>query len=420
MKGAHDAFYVVNLNQVRNKYVEWCRELPRVHPFYAVKCNPDEKILTTLANLGCHFDCASQAEMKAVFRAGASPERIIYANPCKQISHLQWAHHHKVHTMTFDNAEELNKIQMIDPNANLLLRILVDDSSAQCPLGQKFGASLDSVPQLLRDAMALHLNVTGISFHVGSGCRDAKAYADAVQLARQAFDIAYDLHQPLSVLDIGGGFPGNDATSHVSFHSIAQALNHALDRYFPASSGVDIIAEPGRFFAASSQTLATNVIGRKMLPISSSFGTTTSSLSSPGFSTRQIQTTTRVPSFMYYVNDGLYGSFNCIMYDHAQVSARALDVVPGTPEYRSSIWGPTCDGLDCILRDVSLPQLGVGDWIYFPDMGAYTSAASSHFNGFTPPEKCYVQQDNDDVHDEFDDEYDDDDDEEEQEQEEMC
>jgi hypothetical protein len=58
--------------------------------------------------------------------------------------------------------------------------------------------------------------------------------------------------------------------------------------------------------------------------------------------------------------------------------------------YTSTIFGPTCDSIDVISRSVLLPKLSIGDWLYFNNMGAYTMAAASSFNGFTPTEKFYV------------------------------
>lgn len=96
-------------------------------------------------------------------------------------------------------------------------------------------------------------------------------------------------------------------------------------------------------------------------------------------------------TFMYYVNDGVYGSFNCILYDHAHVKA-LLQKRPKPDEkyYSSSIWGPTCDGLDRIVERCNLPEMHVGDWMLFENMGAYTVAAASTFNGFQRPNIYYV------------------------------
>lgn len=94
---------------------------------------------------------------------------------------------------------------------------------------------------------------------------------------------------------------------------------------------------------------------------------------------------------MYYVNDGVYGSFNCILYDHAHVKP-LLQKRPKPDEkyYSTSIWGPTCDGLDRIVERCDLPEIHVGDWMLFENMGAYTVAAASTFNGFQRPTIYYV------------------------------
>jgi len=96
---------------------------------------------------------------------------------------------------------------------------------------------------------------------------------------------------------------------------------------------------------------------------------------------------------MYYVNDGVYGSFNCLLYDHAEVEATIPSVCGrGGMMFRSSVWGPTCDGLDRILEEVMLPELEDGDWIYFKDMGSYTLAAGSCFNGIPRPRVYYIAE----------------------------
>lgn len=122
--------------------------------------------------------------------------------------------------------------------------------------------------------------------------------------------------------------------------------------------------------------------------------------------------------YAYYVNDGVYSAFNNIMFDHAICRPRVLrqaakvtgktnaegfltlDMQDGTDEdskgseanqlYASTVFGPTCDSIDVIARSVLLPKLEIGDWLYFTNMGAYTSAAASTFNGFEVSEKFYV------------------------------
>lgn len=119
-------------------------------------------VVKLLASLQCGFDCASKSEIQQVLDLGVDPSRIIYANPCKQASFVRFAAQHNVARMTFDNAEELAKIKRLYPGAELLLRILTDDSNSLCQLGLKFGAPLENVPHLLQTAKDLELNVVGV------------------------------------------------------------------------------------------------------------------------------------------------------------------------------------------------------------------------------------------------------------------
>lgn len=379
--GTTDAFFVVDTSAVARRFALWRALLPRVRPYYAVKCNPDAQLVHTLARLGAGFDCASKAEIRAVLGAGSAPEDVIYANPCKQGSHVAYARAKGVHTMTFDSADEVRKVHALHPDARLVLRLYVDDSKAICRLGTKFGAMLHDVPEILRAARDVGAHVEGVSFHVGSGCYSVEAYESAVRRARAAFDMGADAGYQFSLLDVGGGFPGTDHGA-MTIAECAKALGKALDQHFPAHSGVRVISEPGRFFAAASHTLAVNVIGRKLAP--------TNDITGAGAAGADGQ-----PNYMYFVNDGLYGSFNCVVYDHPTLhpiviadEAQSRAGAP-LPMFPASLWGPTCDGMDCIMKEVRMPLMDIGQWILFPNMGAYTCAAGSDFNGFEQPQKIY-------------------------------
>jgi len=375
-----DAFFVGDLGDVVRKYKQWMSKMPRVTPFYAVKCNDDSAVLAVLAQLGTGFDCASKAEIQKVMDLKVSPDRIIYANPCKQSSHIRYAAKHHVQMMTFDNATELLKIKSAHPDAKLVIRIAPPDGTkAQCQLGMKFGCDLKAVPKLLKMAMELELSVIGVSFHVGSGCYDSTAYLAAVCAARTVFDMGEKQGFHFNLLDIGGGFPGQK-TAKITFDEICSVLGPALDMYFPESMGVNIISEPGRYFVASAFILAVNIIAKRAVA------------RDPQFADDRELTADDDPSFMYYVNDGVYGSFNCLMYDHATVEPNLFEDHSGSTTFESSIWGPTCDGLDCIIKAVELPELQQGDWFYFKDMGAYTMAAASNFNGMPKPRCYYIMQ----------------------------
>ncbi|CAJ0763632.1 6047_t:CDS:2 [Entrophospora sp. SA101] len=300
-----------------------------------------------VADLGTGFDCASKSEIQTILDLGVDPSRIIYANPCKQASFIRFASEHKVKMMTFDNVEELYKIKNFFPDAQLVLRILTDDSKSLCKLGLKFGASLDSVELLLQTAKDLDLNVIGVSFHVGSGCYDENAFVDAVYRAKYVFDKALNYGFNFTLLDVGGGF------SHV--HQ-SVTLSSAIDRHFPVETNVRIIAEPGRYYVAAAFTIATHIIARRAIT-----------------GNQNVQPKVLVKDKVF-----VFGK------DFSE-----------EPHFDCSIWGPTCDSIDCVKKKGNLPKLLQGDWLYFEEMGAYTVCAASKFNGFRKSTIEYTTTDTD-------------------------
>ncbi|GMH41891.1 hypothetical protein BSKO_09801 [Bryopsis sp. KO-2023] len=355
-----DTFYVFDLSLVRRLFTAWMDMMPRVKPFYAVKCNPDAAMITLLSSLGSGFDCASEEEVQLLLSLGVSPERIIFASACKRPRDIRAAKATGVNLTTFDTKSELQKLKRHYPECNLVLRIRADDPDARCPLGNKYGAEIEEVEGLLTLAKELEMGVIGISFHVGSGGTKAAAFTEAIRLARTCFDQALALGFNMQILDIGGGFSGGQVPK-TDLDGVPDAVNRALDIHFPVASGVKIIAEPGRYFAEAAATLATNVYGR-----------------------RERQDELGNVTRDYWITDGLYGSFNCIPYDHATVVPRVMQMVGGhrEREFVSTLFGPTCDGLDTVITNCPLPELEMGDWVVFSNMGAYTLAGASNFNGF--------------------------------------
>lgn len=546
-----------------------------------MKCNPDPVVVKTLAILGCNFDCASRNEIRLVQELSKDLPRkpeIIYANPCKARAHLIEAVCKGVKMVTFDNVMEVEKCAAVSKKIELIMRIITDDRGSQCRLSSKFGAPRQKWRPLLAAAKKHGLSVVGVSFHVGSGCRDATRYELAIKDAREIFDIAErEFGMKMKILDIGGGFPGethsmwnpaveldeeaeNDKQEgkpneveeeedrFMFFTEIAEQVAPIVDKLFPVESGVRVIGEPGRYFVAASATLCcsvvavrNNVVDANVEPepiddseaaaalsemtreeektlvhhrraSSGKFGfvedfvfqsiqesmedysklfasqqltqqevdvyTDKLDLYEEGFESAldmlgppdEEQKTTKhhtvegmaynlvaeaaeldeepqEPSalltlaaageaaingvmmqavadsaplqddYAYYINDGVYGAFNNIMFDHASVRPRVLRITEEAPGYKlkngfkrldsdneessddetprrelfaSTVFGPTCDSIDVVARSVLLPKLKVGDFMYMNNMGAYTMAASSAFNGFTPTEKFYV------------------------------
>uniref|UniRef100_A0A0D3FS81 Orn/DAP/Arg decarboxylase 2 N-terminal domain-containing protein n=1 Tax=Oryza barthii TaxID=65489 RepID=A0A0D3FS81_9ORYZ len=85
----------------------------------------------------------------------------------------------------------------------------------------------------------------------------------------------------------------------------------------------------------------------------------------------------------YWIDDGVYGSLNCILLDSYLPRPRPLaGARPGEETHASTVFGPTCDSINTVVTGYQLPEMSVDDWLVFDDMGAYTTAAGSSFNGF--------------------------------------
>lgn len=417
---AEKAFFVADLGQVYRQHQRWKSCLPEIQPFYglfflsiilccsyfnitfptAVKCNPDPYVLRLLAALGTGFDCASNNEISQVLDIGGmDPSKIIFANPCKAVSFVRNAAKRGVDTMTFDNADELYKIARAHPRANCVIRILTDDSKSLCAFGIKFGAPLLTVPGLLAKAKELNLDVIGVSFHVGSGCYDPSVYMDAIMRARAVFDMGKEVGYAFKLLDVGGGFEDS------LFEQAATVLKQAIDRHFPDRDGLKIIAEPGRFYVSKAFRLATNIIARRAplsnVPYPQDQGESVSDdpvvMCTFIISLPSICISKGFPRILDYINDGVYGAFNCILFDHQVVHPYVLSLngsfhISATEvTHTSSVWGPTCDSIDCVSPTTELPRaLQVGDWLGFDNMGAYTICAASQFNGFEVSNVIYT------------------------------
>lgn len=375
---SEDPFLIVNLGEIIRQYQKWNTHLPYIKPYYAVKCNPDLVILNLLYNLGCHFDCASKNEISKIINLGAHPDRIIFANPCKMISQIKYARAHDVDLVVFDDENELYKIKMFHSNARLVLRIKTDDSNSLCKFNCKFGADLEDVENLLKLAKGLGLHVVGISFHVGSGCRNKNQYKTAIENCHKVYNIAKELDIHFELIDIGGGFPGYDSKEdQITFDEIAEVLNQTIKQYFYDQENdkyiVEFIAEPGRFMVASSHTLVLSIINKKI----------------------RINKESNEKEIIYYVNDSIYSTLNNIIHDHFVISNENLFPFNERNEkkYKSTIFGPTCDSLDKITDNIMLPDLLCGEYLYIENLGAYTTAVNYEnelFNGFNKPSIHYI------------------------------
>jgi ornithine decarboxylase len=285
-------------------------------------------------------------------------DKIIYANPIKAIETLQQLDPYKP-LVTYDNHEEVIKIARYAPHSGLVLRLRVPNTGSMVELSSKFGALPGEAVDLMAFAQNNKLVVEGLSFHVGSQCTNPQNYVQALHLAASIFAEAKSRGFDLKLLDIGGGFPAHYDDTVPAFRNLARTINAELERLFP--SPIEILAEPGRFLVASACTAVAKIIGKAV----------------------------RGGKLCYYLDDGVYHTFSGVIFDHCHYHLKSFKK---GPTQLCSVFGPTCDALDTISLAEQLPDLDLGEFLYSENIGAYSAASSTHFNGFPPAKVIHINQ----------------------------
>ena len=360
--------FVVDHAELRKNYRLFRKHFPRVQIYYAVKVNSDPAIVKTIYELGGSFDVASMQEFHTVYenikglpakaRQDFIWDKVIYANPIKPVETLQELDRYKP-LVTYDNHEEVKKIAKHAPHAGLALRLRVPNTGSMVELSSKFGALPGEAVDLITFAHEQGLVVEGLSFHVGSQCTNPQNFIQAIHLSAGVFAEAKSRGFNLKLLDIGGGFPAAYDATVPKFSALAKKINHELDRLFRPE--IEILAEPGRFLVASAGNAVSKIIGKAI----------------------------RNEKMSYYVDDGVYHTYSGVIFDHCTYHLQSFKK---GPTQICAVFGPTCDALDTISLAEQLPELEIGEYLYSENIGAYSAASSTHFNGFPPAKVVHVNE----------------------------
>ncbi|MCX8109550.1 MAG: type III PLP-dependent enzyme [Verrucomicrobiae bacterium] len=357
---------VVDHSVLRRNYNTFRRYFPKVQVYYAVKANPDPAIVRTLYLEGSSFDVASWTEFQLVYenirhlparqRQDFIWDKIIYANPIKPRETLQKLDPYKP-LVTYDNIEELRKIRRFAPHAGLVLRLRVPNTGSMVELSSKFGCDPGDAVDLIQAAFDMKLVVEGLSFHVGSQCTNPLNFVQALNMASAVMNEARSRGYNIRILDIGGGFPARYHEDIKPIGELARKINAEIERLFPGD--IEIIAEPGRFIVASAVWAVARVIGKAR----------------------------RDGKTCYYIDDSVYHTYSGIIFDHCSYRIKAFK---GGRRSICAVFGQTCDGLDTISLAEELPDMELEDLVYSENIGAYSSASATNFNGFPPARTIHV------------------------------
>jgi ornithine decarboxylase len=338
---------MIDCDVVRSQYQALAAALPGVELHYALKPLPERCVVETLRDLGASFDLATSGEVELVRRSGVDPKRCIHTHPIKRDADIRDAIRFGVRTFVADNPDELGKFVRHRARCEVLLRVAFRNAAAKADLSRKFGCDPDSVPALLDLARRLGVRVVGLSFHVGSQSPTPEMHVEAIERCSRLIRQARADGHALSVLDIGGGFPADYRPPFVPIAEFCAPIRSALAQLPP---GTRLLAEPGRFIVASAGTCLSTVVGRAL----------------------------RDGAWWFYLDDGLYGSYNGHVFDHVDYDIQPLR--DDGSRVTAVLAGPTCDSIDVVKEGIQLPMLEIGDVIVGKMMGAYTSSSATDFN----------------------------------------
>jgi ornithine decarboxylase len=351
--------FIIDHDVIRRNYRTFKEHLPRVQCYYAVKANSNQEIIKTLFREGASFDVASYNEFMQIykyvrhFREKDKDfyiwDKIIFSNTIKDKQTLRKIRRYRP-LVTFDSKDELKKIRENCDTAGLVLRLKVPDTGSQVEMGSKFGAEPGAAYNLIKQAFDWGLVVEGLSFHVGSQCTNFDNYTSALAITSAIFNDCRKKGYGLKIVDIGGGFPVPYDPQVPRFGKLARIISSECKRLFPHD--IEIIAEPGRFMVATAAVLISEIIGKAR----------------------------RDEKVFYHINDGVYHTFSGVVYDHWIPNFQSFK--RGIKEV-CAVVGPTCDSFDKISLSEQLPgNLEIGDCLYTENIGAYSIASSTKFNGF--------------------------------------
>jgi ornithine decarboxylase len=345
-------FLILDNAIVREKARRFRTAMPRVRPHYAVKANPDRRVLKTLMQEGCSFEIASIAELDMLLAIGANVAEVFYSNPMKSRQSIAYAAAKGVGWFVVDSVDELRRVHEIKSDARMYLRVATPNIGSDWPLSGKFGAGASETREIIATAAKLGADLAGVTFHVGSQCRNPENWRVGIEKARTLFDAMTKAGLKPRMLDIGGGFPVRHVKPIPSIEVIGEVVNEAL-KAFPEE--VRVVAEPGRYMVSDAAYFVCRVLG----------------------------TATRGGKRWMHWDAGLFGG----VIETTEGLKYRIRTERSGPDIPWHVAGPTCDSVDVILRDEPMPSdLQEGDFIYLRNAGAYTTAYASEFNGFPLPE----------------------------------
>ncbi|MEW5979551.1 MAG: diaminopimelate decarboxylase [Acidobacteriota bacterium] len=338
---------------------------------YAVKANSNLSILKLFHDLGSGFDIVSGGELFRVRQVESDPQKIVFSGVGKRISEIDYGLKTNILLFNVESWGELEVIQARAKSLNQTARIAfrinpnVDPQTHRhiaTGLGEhKFGVPAEETISLYQQARTLsHVEITGISCHVGSQLTSLAPFVDAAQKILTLVRELEALGIALKYIDLGGGLGVRYRDeSPPTRRDYAQTLAGCLE-----GSGKVLILEPGRTLAADAGVLLTEVLYLKK--------------------SQERQFVIVDAGMNDLIRPGLYDAFHEIRpVEQTTAPSMAADVV-----------GPVCETTDFLARQRDLPAVAPGALLAIMDAGAYGFSLSSNYNSRPRPAEVLVHSGN--------------------------
>jgi diaminopimelate decarboxylase len=324
----------------------------------AVKANSSRAVMAAFAALGSGADIVSGGEMQRALAAGIEAGKMVYSGVGKTEAEIKAALEAGILMFNVESAHELQLINRVatalNQKAPIALRVNPDVDANTHPkittglLNNKFGLAPDEALAQYRAALSMdHIELQGVSCHIGSQLTDLPPFADACARMVELVGRLRAIGVHLQYFDIGGGLGiSYDRETPPSFSQYAQTIT-AQTRELK----MRLILEPGRSLVGNAGVLLTKVLFSKTNPI---------------------KTFVVVDAAM---NDLIRPSF----YD-AYHEIKPLRLSAGSERQIVDVVGPICESGDFLARGRALPPLRPGDYLALLSAGAYGFSMSSNYN----------------------------------------
>jgi len=334
--------------KLKENYTSLKTSLPNCKLYYACKTNSDLNVIRILNECGSFFDVATNGEIDILNSLGITLNSFnsIHTHPIKSIDSIDYAIQKGINTFVVDNEWEVHKL--IGKKCDVLIRISFPNPNVKVDLSSKFGVSIGKFMDLYNTCVDNGVLVRGISFHVGSNCGTSDQHVNAIKQC-----LPYMQSLCLRTLDIGGGFPCFDGVSiKGNIETFCRPIEEVLE-----GAPFEIIAEPGRYIVASAMYMYATVIGKSI----------------------------RGDTIWYYLDTSVYGMCSGILGDHAEYNLEAQPDRVDNVQFKTVFGGCSCDSIDVIAKYDLYPELLIGDKVLIRDIGAYSNATATTFNGIPLP-----------------------------------